>query len=59
MDLSKLLHGFVKVVLCISCPLPNKTKLMFGQDFKLVEASTLNKRMSQCLGSFVPKFGNV
>ena len=35
MDLAKLLHGFVKVVLCISCPLPNKTKLKFDQDFKV------------------------
>ena len=34
MDLFKLLHGFVKVVLCISCSLPNKTKLKFEQDFK-------------------------
>ena len=32
--LSKLLQGFVKVVLCISCPLPNKNKLRFHQDFK-------------------------
>ena len=34
MGLSKLIHGFVKDVLCISCPLPNKTKLKFDQDFK-------------------------
>ena len=42
MDFSKLLHGFAKVVvrgfanvaLCISLPLPNKTKLKFVQDFK-------------------------
>ena len=33
MDLSKLLHGFVKVVSCISRPLPSKTKLKHGQDF--------------------------
>ena len=33
MDLLKLLHGIVKVVLCISRPLPNKTKL--DQDFKV------------------------
>ena len=34
MDLFKLLLGFVKVVLGSSCPLPNKTKLKFDQDFK-------------------------
>ena len=34
LDLSKLLHGFVEVVLCISCRLPNKAKLKFEQDFK-------------------------
>ena len=34
LDLSNLLHGFVKVVTCISRPLPNKTKLKFGKDFK-------------------------
>ena len=34
MDLIKLLHGFVKVVLCISRPLPNKTMLKFDQNFK-------------------------
>ena len=34
MDLSKLPHEFVKVFLWISCPLPNKTKLKFDQDFK-------------------------
>ena len=32
MDLIKLLHGFVKVVRCISRPLPNKIKLKFDQD---------------------------
>ena len=32
-DLLRLLLGFVKVVLCISCPLPNKMK--FDQDFKV------------------------
>ena len=42
MILLKLLHGFVKVVLCIFHPLPNKTKLKFDQDYKLVEASALN-----------------
>ena len=31
MDLSKLSHGFIKVVLYISCPLPNKTKVKFDQ----------------------------
>ena len=34
MDLLKLLLGFVTVLLCISCPLPNKTTLKFDQDFK-------------------------
>ena len=41
MDLSKLLHIFVKVITCvcqvlacISCPLPNQTKLKFDKDFK-------------------------
>ena len=34
MDLLKLYHGFVKVVLCISSPFPHKKKLKFGQDFK-------------------------
>ena len=34
MILLKLLHGFVKVVLCIFHPLPNKTKLKFDQDYK-------------------------
>ena len=28
MDFSKLLHGIGKVVLCISSPLPNKTKFV-------------------------------
>ena len=32
--LSKLLHGFGKVVTCISSPLPNKTKLKFDQDIE-------------------------
>ena len=30
----KLLHGFFKAVLCISRPLPNKTKQKFDQDLK-------------------------
>ena len=34
MDLLKLLHECDKVVTCISCPLPNKTKLKLAQDFK-------------------------
>ena len=34
MDLFKLLHRIVKAVLCIYCPLQNKTKLKFVQDFK-------------------------
>ena len=39
MDLSKLLHGFIKVVPCVSCPLPNKTRLKFDQEFKARKAS--------------------
>ena len=35
-------YGFVKVVLCIYHPLPNKIKLKFDHDFKLAEASALN-----------------
>ena len=43
MDLLKLLHGCVKVVLCISIPLPNKTKLNgLTKISNLVEASVLN-----------------
>ena len=34
MDLLMLLRGFVKGVLCISRPLPNKTRLKFKQLFK-------------------------
>ena len=34
-DMSKLFLGFVEVVLCISGPLPNKTKLKFHPDFKV------------------------
>ena len=33
LELFSLLHGDVKVVLCISRSLPNKTKLKFDQDF--------------------------
>ena len=33
LDLLRFLHGFVKDVLCISRPLPNKTKLKLDQDF--------------------------
>ena len=33
-DLLKLIRVLVKVVLCISQPLPIKTKLKFDQDFK-------------------------
>ena len=35
MDVLKLIHGFVTVVLCISHPLSNKTKLKFDQDLKV------------------------
>ena len=34
MHLLKCLHGFVKVVTCISCPLPATAKLKFDQDFE-------------------------
>ena len=56
MGLFKLLHVFVKVLLCISHPLPNNTKLKLT---KLVETSALNKRCwmsqsAQCIGSVVP-----
>ena len=44
MDMLKLLHGFVKAVLCISRPLPNKTKLKFDQASKFVKASGLKWR---------------
>ena len=53
MDLSKLLRGFVKVVLCISLLLPNKTKLKFEQDFKACWRCLMNQS-TQCLGSVVP-----
>ena len=45
-----MLHGFVKVVLCISRPLPNKPKLKFS---KFVAVSALNES-TQCLGPVVP-----
>ena len=32
MGVLKLLHGFVKVVLCFSCPLPNKPSLVCDND---------------------------
>ena len=32
--LLKLLHRFARVVLCVSCPLPNKIKLKLDQDLK-------------------------
>ena len=61
MDLFKLLHGFVKVVLSISRPLPNKAKLKFEQDFKAFwrfcfELKVLNGSMYSCLGSVVTMF---
>ena len=37
MDLLKLLHGFVKDVTCIFCPLPNKTKQKYDLDLKLID----------------------
>ena len=59
MDLSKLLHEFVKVNLgiSISCPLPNKTKLKFDQDFNACwsfELKVLKCQSVQCFGSVVP-----
>ena len=64
MYLSIFLHGFVKVVtwiwfLCISRPLPNKTKLKFDQDFKACWSSCLElgrwmSQSAQCLRSIVP-----
>ena len=33
-DLLKLLRGFAKDILCISRPLPNKTKLKFDKEFR-------------------------
>ena len=53
MDLSKLPHEFVKVFLWISCPLPNKTKLKFDQDFKASWRCWMNQS-THCLGSGVP-----
>ena len=34
MDLFNLSTGFVKVVLCIPRPLPNKTKMILDNNFK-------------------------
>ena len=42
MDLTKLLHGCIKVVLSISGPLPNKSKLKTKKS-KLIEASASAK----------------
>ena len=53
MDFSKLIHEFAKVVLCISRPLPNKTKLKFYQDFKACWRCWMSQS-TQCLGSGVP-----
>ena len=50
MDLSKLLHGFVKVVLYFFRPLPNKTKIS-----KPVEASVLNYRVLNESKYLMPK----
>ena len=38
----KFLQGFVKLVLCISCPLPKKTRRSLSKISKLVEAFVLN-----------------
>ena len=59
MDSFKLIHGFVKVVLCISRLFPNKTKLKFDQDFKddwsfCFELKVLNESKYSMLGSAVP-----
>ena len=50
LDLSKLLQGFVKVVLCISRLLPNKTKLKFDQDFKVFLKLLLWTEGVECVG---------
>ena len=51
MDLSKILRGFVKIVICICKsysmyfgPFAKQAKLIFDQDAKLVEISALNKK---------------
>ena len=58
-DLWKLLRWLVKVVLCISCSLANKTKLKFDQDIKALKRLLWAKgvewvQSTQCLGSAVP-----
>ena len=57
----KLLHGFVRVVLCNSHPLPDTTTLKFDQDIKACwrfcfELKVLNGSMYSCLGSVVTMF---
>ena len=52
-DSLKLLHGFIVVVLCISCPLPSKTKLKFEPRFQIKVLSWMSQS-SQCLGYVVP-----
>ena len=59
MDLSKFLLGIVKVVLCISRPFPNKTKLKLTKISKFFEGFALKYRCwmsqsTQCRGSIVP-----
>ena len=58
LDLSNLLQGFVKVVTCISRPLPNKTKLKFNQDFELLDLSKLinglNGKVVLCISRPLP-----
>ena len=59
MDLLKLLCGFVQVVLRISWPLSNKTKLKFDQDFKACwsccsEPKVLNESKYSMPWSVVP-----
>ena len=53
MDLLKLLHWFVRVVIYISRRLPNKTNMKFDLDidFSCLAQQSLNTR---CLGSIVP-----
>ena len=56
--LLKVLHGLVKIVLCISRPLPNKTKIS-----KLVQASAFELKVldeSKFSMPWIPfAFGNV
>ena len=54
MEFLKFLHGFVKVVTCISRPLPNKNKLKFDIDSFVGLKSLINLMPGVCCA-----FGNV